>query len=188
MSKRVTAVSGVFGAAGVALLVATGCSSSGGGSKNTGQASAGNANTTVQVRNAGSSGKVLTDGNGRALYASDQEASGKLVCTTSDCTAIWTPLLVADGKPTGPSSITAMLGTIARADGRIQVTLDGRPLYTFTFDHSAGQVSGNGTKDSFNGTNFVWHVATPAGISGSSQAASSQAPAPSYSYPNGGGY
>lgn len=184
MTRRITAMSGLFGAAGAALLVAAGCSSSGGGSKSAGQP-AGNADTTVQVRSAGSAGTVLTDAQGKALYASDQEASGKLVCTSSACTAIWAPLLVADGKPTGPSSITAMLGTVARPDGKMQVALDGRPLYTFTFDHSAGQVNGNGTKDSFNGTNFVWHVATPTGVSASQ--APAPAPSSSYSYPNGGG-
>ena len=44
------------------------------------------------------------------------------------------------------------LGTIKRPDGSTQVVLDGRPLYTFSFDHGAGQVGGDGQTDSFDGT------------------------------------
>ena len=43
------------------------------------------------------------------------------------------------------------------------MTLAGRPLYTFSFDHAAGQVNGDGQQDSFDGTDFTWHLATPAG-------------------------
>jgi predicted lipoprotein with Yx(FWY)xxD motif len=170
----------LLGIGGAGLLAAAACSSSDGSS---GAPPASGGGTTVAVRSVAGTGDVLTDAKGRALYTTDQEAGGKVVCTTSDCLAIWTPVLVADGKPTGPASISAKLGTVTRPDGKMQVALDGRPLYTFTFDHSAGEVSGNGTKDSFNGTDFTWHVATPSGIS------QSQAPAPaSSSYAPNNGY
>jgi predicted lipoprotein with Yx(FWY)xxD motif len=107
---------------------------------------------------------VLVDSSGHTLYTSEQEESGKIVCASSDCEAIWTPLTVQKGEqPTGPSDVAGKLGTVKRPDGSIQVTYKGGPLYTFTFDHSAGQVNGNGTKDSFDGTNFVWHAATATG-------------------------
>jgi predicted lipoprotein with Yx(FWY)xxD motif len=170
----------LLGIGGAGLLAAAACSSSSGSSA--APPAAGGGGTTVDVRSVSGTGDVLTDAQGRALYASDQEAGGKLVCTTSDCLAIWTPALVTDSKPTGPASITAKLGTVTRPDGKMQVTLGGSPLYTFTFDHSAGEVSGNGTEDSFNGTDFTWHVATPSGIS------QSQAPAPTSSYAPNNGY
>src|SRR5919197_6582203 len=145
----------VAGLGAVALVA--GCSSGGG---NTDQAGGG---MTIAVRHI-SGGDVLVNSDGRALYTSDQEASGKIVCSTSDCAAIWTPLTVAKGQqPTGPSGVAGKLGTVKRPDGSIQVTYKGGPLYTFTFDHSAGQVNGDGTKDSFDGTNFVWHAATATG-------------------------
>ncbi|HZC74041.1 MAG TPA: hypothetical protein VE442_25360 [Jatrophihabitans sp.] len=158
---------------GAAALVA-GCSSSGG----TQSAPAGG-NMTVAVDSV-SGGQVLVDSDGHALYTSDQEASGKIICSTSDCEAIWTPLTVPKGQqPTGPSDVANNLGTVKRPDGSMQVTFKGGPLYTFTFDHGADQVTGDGTRDSFNGTNFLWHVATATGAH--------MAPAPGASTPGYGG-
>jgi predicted lipoprotein with Yx(FWY)xxD motif len=108
---------------------------------------------------------VLVDSRGRTLYLSDQErAAGKVLCATSDCLAIWTPLTVAMGhKPTGPADVAGKLGTVTRPNGVSQVTFRGSPLYTFSFDHSAGSVNGNGKRDSFGGTDFTWHAANAGG-------------------------
>lgn len=141
--------------AGAALVVA-GCSS--------GHGTAGGAGT-VQVTTVGAMSGVLTNAAGRTLYVSDQESGGKALCTTSDCTAIWVPL-TASGQPTGPSSVSGRLGTVTRADGKTQVSLDGKPLYTFSFDHAAGQATGDGKQDAFGGTSFTWHVAVAGGTSG----------------------
>jgi hypothetical protein len=48
------------------------------------------------------------------------------------------------------------------------VAFDGRLLYRFTEDPSAGTVTGNGFADSFAGQAFTWHVVTPTGASTSS--------------------
>jgi predicted lipoprotein with Yx(FWY)xxD motif len=137
------------------------------------------AGTTVAIRAISGMGDVVVDSKGRSLYSSDQETSTKLACTTSDCTAIWTPLTVAAGQsPTGPSQLSAMLSTVKRPDGKTQVALDGKPLYTFTFDHAPGDVGGDNQKDSFGGTNFTWHIAT----------ASGSAPAPTSTPSSGGGF
>jgi predicted lipoprotein with Yx(FWY)xxD motif len=143
--------------AGAALLLA-GCSS-GNGTAATG------GGDTIQLRTVGSMSDVLTDSAGRTLYVSDQEGGGKALCSTSDCAAIWVPLTVS-GQPTGPSSVSGELGTIRRADGAMQVSLNGKPLYTFSFDHAAGQATGDGKQDAFGGTSFTWHVATTSGASG----------------------
>lgn len=124
---------------------------------------------------------VLVDKSGAALYSNDQDKAGKLQCVSSDCTAIWTPLTVPAGaQPTAPSGVTGTLGTVQRPDGTRQVTLDGKPLYTFSFDHGSGKVTGNGTTDSFAGVGFTWHSATPSG----GQASAPAAP-PANNYPGG---
>jgi predicted lipoprotein with Yx(FWY)xxD motif len=117
---------------------------------------------TVSVSDT-SSGDVLTTSDGKTLYFSDQERN-KVLCDSGACQAIWTPLTVSSGdQPSAPGTVGSELTTLKRSDGSEQVALDGRPLYTFSFDHSAGDVNGDGQKDSFDGIDFTWHAATPIG-------------------------
>jgi predicted lipoprotein with Yx(FWY)xxD motif len=91
---------------------------------------------------------------------SDQE-DGTVLCKSGACKAIWHPLTITGGMhPTAPPRLPAGLTTLARPDGQTQVAFDGKPLYTFSFDHSAGKFGGDGQVDTFDGTNFTWHVAT----------------------------
>ena len=151
---------GWFAAAGFGVLaLMASCTSSTGNHSN--QAGGG---TTVAVRNV-SGDQVLVNSSGRTLYTSDQEnTAAKILCSSRDCLAIWTPLTVAKGQqPTAPSGVSSTLGTVSRPDGSVQVTFKGGPLYTFSFDHGAGDVHGDNVKDSFSGTNFTWHAATTSG-------------------------
>lgn len=183
-SRRLGAL--VVPAAAIGVLALAGCGGSGGGTSSNGAAgSAGSAGTTtVTVRDASGHGGVLATAAGRTLYASDQEA-GKVLCKSSACTAIWMPLTVAAGQtPSGPSQLTGKLSTVQRPDGKAQVALDGKPLYRFSFDHSPGQVAGDGQKDSFDGTDFTWHTATVSAGAPATSAPASSAPSSSTS----GGY
>jgi predicted lipoprotein with Yx(FWY)xxD motif len=166
----------------VAVLALAGCGSGSGASTATGSAQSSGKVVTVSDASGRS---VLVDGQGRALYFSDQEKGGKLLCTSGACGAIWTPLTVpSKSSLTVPPPLAKKLGTTARPDGSTQVTLNGAPLYTFSFDHSAGQVNGDGTRDSFDGTDFTWHVATPSGHA----AAAPTSPSSQSSPYGGGGY
>ena len=95
---------GWFAAAGFGVLALVAGCTSGTGSTQPDQAGGG---TTVAVRDV-SGDQVLVNSSGRTLYTSDQEkAAGKILCSSSDCLAIWTPLTVAAGQqPTarGPRS------------------------------------------------------------------------------------
>lgn len=165
MVKRVR-----VGAVSLALvaLAAAACGSSGG------SGAAGSGGQTVSVHSAGDMSNVLTNADGRTLYVSDQESSGKVLCVQSDCTAIWTPVTVSAGaQPSGPSAVQGELGTVKRPDGSSQVTFNGKPLYTFSFDHAAGEVNGDGKKDSFDGIDYTWRAATSAGPATGSPSASS---------------
>ncbi len=127
-------------------------------------APSGAATVTARTVNGAS---VLVDRAGTTLYTNDQDKAGKPQCVSSDCTKIWVPLTLASGKATAGPGVTGTVATVRRPDGTNQVTLDGKPLYTFSFDHTPGQVTGNGAQDSFAGTAFTWHSA----------AAGAQAPA-----------
>lgn len=176
----------VLPAAVAGVLTLAACGSSGGsGSHGSTAAGGGNAAVTVQVRTVAGHSGVLVSGSGRTLYVSDQE-NGMVLCKTSACTAVWVPLTVPSGStPTGPSQVAGKLSTMAGAGGKSQVAFDGRPLYTFAFDHGAGQLGGNGAHDSFGGTSFSWHAATVSGPMAGAPATSS---APSTSGGGGGGY
>ena len=118
---------------------------------------------------------VLVDSGGRALYFSDQEKAGKVLCK-GGCTAFWEPVQASNSTPT--LSGGQKLGVVRRPDGSRQLALGRKPLYRFK-EEGAGQLTGDGFVDSFDGTKFKWHAAT-AGKGASS-------PAPSRN-PSGSGY
>jgi predicted lipoprotein with Yx(FWY)xxD motif len=142
-------------AAVVAVLALAAC---GGGGGDNGNASAPSSNgtATVSVEDIGDSGRVLVDAAGKALYESDEEADGSVICTDA-CAEFWEPLTIDSGSPTG--DVSGELGVAERPDGTRQVTLDGRRLYTFVED-KPGEVTGDGFSDAFDGQQFTWHVVT----------------------------
>jgi predicted lipoprotein with Yx(FWY)xxD motif len=61
------------------------------------------------------------------------------------------------GTPSAPSSIPAgALGTITRADGTTQLTINSQPLYTYAADSAPGQTTGENTGG-------IWFVVGPNG-------------------------
>jgi hypothetical protein len=93
---------------------------------------------------------------------------------------------MAQGNPTGSSSVPGELGTIKRPEGGTQVTYNGDPVYTFT-QEGTGEVTGDGFKDAFDGQQFVWHVVAIGGSGGGSASAGSGS-AGTGSSGGGGGY
>ena len=131
------------------------------GSSSNGAATASSPTATVSLDN-----NLLVDSSGAALYTSDQEKSGTVMCTGA-CTQIWLPLK-ANGQPSAGNGVSGKLGTVKRADGTRQVTLDGRPLYRFAEDSTKGKATGDNVKDAFGSQHFTWHAETQGGSSGSS--------------------
>lgn len=64
------------------------------------------------------------------------------------CSVTWYPLLTAERPRAAGGADTAMLGTIRRKDGGLQVTYDGHPLYLYAGDRRPGQMHGQ-EADSF---------------------------------------
>jgi predicted lipoprotein with Yx(FWY)xxD motif len=82
---------------------------------------------------------------GRTVYRfeADDNHPSKVNCT-SDCLTIWPPLLT-DGSAVKLSGVDkALVGTVTRDDGLVQVTLNGWPLYLFHEDQAAGDAKGEG--------------------------------------------
>jgi predicted lipoprotein with Yx(FWY)xxD motif len=123
-------------------------------------------------------GRILVDSRGRTLYLFEKDRNGKSACA-GQCATFWPPL-IASGKPVAGAGIKAsLLGTTKRADGRMQVTYNHHPLYTFAKDTKPGQTSG----EEVNAFGASWYVVSPAGAKvAKSSAKSGGAPAPAPGY------
>lgn len=116
------------------------------------------AGTVVTITQAAELGTILTDATGRTLYLFTSDSPGVSTCV-GGCLAAW-PALLTDGEPVAQGDAdAALLGTLTRDDGTVQVTYNSWPLYFFASDMSAGDVTGQGVND-------VWFVVTPAGTAG----------------------
>jgi len=153
----------VTGAAAAASLVLAACG--GGGSDSSGSGAPAGSTATVAVKSIGGVGDVLVDSSGKALYASDVEADGKVRCTGA-CTSFWEPLTIDSAKPAAAGDV-GTIGVTSRPDGAKQVTVDGKLLYTFSED-APGKVEGDGFADDFDGRHFKWNAVLAGGDSADS--------------------
>jgi predicted lipoprotein with Yx(FWY)xxD motif len=90
---------------------------------------------------------MLVDSSGMTLYTFDKDTSGsgKSACN-GPCAALWPPAMVAaDAKADGDFSV------VSRDDGAKQWAYKGKPLYHYSADKKAGDMTGDKFKD-------VWHV------------------------------
>jgi predicted lipoprotein with Yx(FWY)xxD motif len=120
--------------------------------------------TTVTIGMATTSlGSVLVGPNGLTLYIHAGDSASSSTCTGA-CATAWPPLAVASGQTAAlASGITGTLGTLTRADGTVQVTFNGMPLYGWKNDKAPGDTTGQ------NVNGFT--VATPSGTPASSPTA-----------------
>lgn len=111
--------------------------------------------TTVQIAEHESLGQYLTDAEGQTLYLFLNDSENTSTCT-GGCLEAWPPLL-SEGEPmAGEELDAALLGTITREDGSMQVTYNGWPLYYFAKDEAPGDINGQGVGE-------VWYLISPAG-------------------------
>lgn len=84
---------------------------------------------------------VLTDAAGFVVYWYAPDTSTSSACN-GGCATVWPPLIGTPSLASGVA-LTGKLGTIKRANGQLQATYDGHPLYLFKSDTSAGMAVGN---------------------------------------------
>jgi predicted lipoprotein with Yx(FWY)xxD motif len=167
------------GLAGMALIAAacgsssTGSSAGSGGSASSAATSPAAASSSALKTAKIGSATVLTNAKGLTLYWFAPDTATKSNCNGS-CAHYWPPV---KGPATAGSGVTGTLATIKRADGSVQATWNGHPLYTYISDTAPGQAKGNG----LNLSGGVWHEVT---ISGAAASAATH----SASSSGGGGY
>ena len=148
--------------AAVAVIGLAGCSKSDADSaattttaKATATTAGGAASAKVTIGLGDSSrGKVLTDASGRTLYLYEPDGTGAPTCTGS-CAGAWPPVFTTSGAAAG-TGVTAKIATVKDADGKDQVTVNGRPMYLFAGDTKPGDSNGQGQGG-------VWFVLDAAG-------------------------
>jgi predicted lipoprotein with Yx(FWY)xxD motif len=104
-------------------------------------------------------GQTVVTASGRTLYLFAKDKNGKSTCTGM-CATFWPPL-IASAKPRAVAGAKAsLLGTTRRADGRLQVTYNHHPLYTFAKDTKKGQTTG----EAVNAFGAAWFALSPSGV------------------------
>jgi len=88
-------------------------------------------------------GMILVDGRGHTLYALTMDSPGVSTCSGS-CLETWPPLLHQGAPIAGDGVQSSSIGTMSRSDGGEQITYNGKPLYTYSGDQTAGDLNGQG--------------------------------------------
>jgi predicted lipoprotein with Yx(FWY)xxD motif len=146
-------------AAAAAAVALVACSSSGASSPSSSPVSSSSSPAAVAagtVKTATIAGvMVLTNSKGFTLYSFAPDTPTTSKCNGT-CAQNWPP----EAGPVTAAGVTGTFGTIKRADGSVQATFDGHPLYTFAGDTAPGQNKGNG----LNAAGGLWHEITASGV------------------------
>jgi predicted lipoprotein with Yx(FWY)xxD motif len=99
-------------------------------------------------------GTILVGPTGMTLYTFANDEPGVSNCV-DDCATNWPPLTVDSADAIVPGvNLRGEFGTTERADGSLQVTYNGWPLYYWAEDAARGDATGEGRGD-------VWFTVVP---------------------------
>ena len=90
---------------------------------------------------------VLVTATGMTVYTFDKDKRRKSMCTDK-CADNWPPVQASTAVLPLP------FNTIKRADGTLQITYKGKPLYTFIKDKNPGDKTGDNLMQG------AWHAVT----------------------------
>jgi predicted lipoprotein with Yx(FWY)xxD motif len=102
-------------------------------------------------------GTMLFNSHRQAIYVFGADRRRNSNCY-GDCAALWPPVYTTATPRAGSGVRAALLGTIRRRGGRLQVTYSGRPLYYYVHE-GPGQVRCHNVN--LNGG--IWKVIAPSG-------------------------
>ena len=154
--RMLLAVLAVAATAAVLAACSSSASSSSSGSSSSGTSGSSPAAATAGSLKTATVGgvTVLTNASGFTLYSFAPDTSTTSKCNGA-CAQNWPPVT----GPVTAAGVTGTFGTIKRADGSVQATFDGHPLYAFVGDTAPGQAKGNG----LNAAGGLWHEVTTSG-------------------------
>jgi predicted lipoprotein with Yx(FWY)xxD motif len=88
-------------------------------------------------------GPILTDQNGRTLYAFTDDKKGASTCT-DQCIATWPALVSRQPVAAGAGTDKKLLSQVTRVEGTNQAMYGDWPLYYYVGDMGPGDVDGQG--------------------------------------------
>ena len=112
---------------------------------------------TAELKTASSSaGERVVAANGKSVYVftKDVKDSGKSACT-GGCAASWPAVTTTSATP-AVDGVTGTIGTIPTADGKMQITINGMPIYFYSKDQDSSDTYGQGVGG-------VWFLVSPSG-------------------------
>jgi predicted lipoprotein with Yx(FWY)xxD motif len=113
------------------------------------------AGATLAISETASLGKFFTGADGKTLYIFTKDTAPNASTCVDACATNWPALMATGGTaPAAPTGATGTFATFARADGTMQVSYNGKPLYYYSKDTKAGDTTGQGVGG-------VWFVAAP---------------------------
>jgi predicted lipoprotein with Yx(FWY)xxD motif len=94
--------------------------------------------------------EVIGDSFKRTLYSFDPDsgAPGSSACN-GKCAEVWPPVTVTADEVKALND--PEFGTVKRTSGLLQLTYNGKPMYTFNMDRNPGDIKGDGLGG-------VWHI------------------------------
>jgi predicted lipoprotein with Yx(FWY)xxD motif len=109
---------------------------------------------TLNVATDAKLGTMLVSSDGMTLYTYTKDKAGVSNCTGT-CAVNWPPYTVDSAAALNAvAAVGGKLASIARADGSMQVTYNGMPLYFYKNDAKQGDTTGQGIGG-------VWYVVKP---------------------------
>jgi predicted lipoprotein with Yx(FWY)xxD motif len=89
-------------------------------------------------------GTIVTQ-DGFTLYRFDKDVAkpSKSTCVTT-CATTWPPVVVTGRAPAIEGVDPAVVATVKRTDGKVQLTIGGWPVYRYSGDKAAGDTLGQG--------------------------------------------
>jgi predicted lipoprotein with Yx(FWY)xxD motif len=97
--------------------------------------------TKLQLRHT-KLGMILVNARGFTLYSFSLDRRNRDACQNqSGCLIAWPPVLAPNGVSAGKGLKGSLIGTIRLKHGKVQVTYNGRPLYTYVGDSSPGETA-----------------------------------------------
>jgi predicted lipoprotein with Yx(FWY)xxD motif len=101
-----------------------------------------------------SKGKIKALANGMSIYVFDMDAPPASHCVDA-CAEKWPPVLLTADEIA--SNLISPLGKTTRPNGLVQLTYQGRPVYTFFADRLPADIKGDGL-------GRVWHLINTQGF------------------------